>query len=150
MLPSAFVFLDSIPLTPNGKIDRAALPDPERVRRETETEYIPPRTEIENLIAGVWQEVLRLDRVGIHDNFFEVGGSSLLLVQANARLRERFNRHISMIDMFRYPTVNSMASFLSRDDEEAQVSFRQVAERAQKQADALRSRGRAKSRQWRN
>ena len=78
MVPSAFVLLESLPITPNGKVDRRALPSPEERRLQTAHEYEAPRTPLQRDLAAIWAEVLRLDRVGIHDNFFELGGHSLL------------------------------------------------------------------------
>ena len=85
MIPSAFVQLDAMPLTPNGKIDRRALPAPDYTRLEGQV--VPPRTPAEGLLAAIWQEVLELEQVGIHDNFFEVGGHSLLATQVISRIR---------------------------------------------------------------
>src|SRR5262249_24537574 len=86
MVPSAFVELEALPLTPNGKIDRRALPAPEddAVVRGA---YEAPRTPTEEVLAGIWRELLRLDRVGVHDNFFELGGHSLLATRVIARVR---------------------------------------------------------------
>jgi acyl-coenzyme A synthetase/AMP-(fatty) acid ligase len=81
MVPSAFVFLDRLPLTHNGKIDRKALPVPDQCRPELEEIYVAPRTPVEEMIAEIWAEVLKLDRVGVHDNFFDLGGHSLLATQ---------------------------------------------------------------------
>ncbi|MFN2514061.1 MAG: hypothetical protein ABR568_21940, partial [Pyrinomonadaceae bacterium] len=74
MMPSAFVMLDTMPLTPNGKVDRKALPAPDHVRPGLEGAFAAPRTPTEELLAGIWAEVLGVERIGIHDNFFELGG----------------------------------------------------------------------------
>ena len=87
MIPVAWMVLEKLPLTSNGKIDRGALPAPEG-RYEGMGDYIPPRTELERILAKVWGDVLRLDRVGVQDNFFELGGHSLLVVQMMERLRQ--------------------------------------------------------------
>jgi amino acid adenylation domain-containing protein len=110
MVPAAFVRLDALPLTPNGKLDRKALPPP---GEEHPAALSSPRTEAERAIAAVWKDVLGLDSVGVADNFFDLGGHSLLLVQAHARLREIFRQDFSVIDLFKYPTVGSLAGFLS-------------------------------------
>jgi hypothetical protein len=115
MIPAAFVVLSALPLTPNGKIDRRALPAPEKLRPELEAAYAPPRTEAERLVASVWEEVLRLEKVGTHDNFFDLGGHSLLTIQVHRKLREMFERELSIIDVFKYPTVSAMAGFLSQE-----------------------------------
>ncbi|NNF93561.1 MAG: amino acid adenylation domain-containing protein, partial [Altererythrobacter sp.] len=87
MLPSAFVLLDALPLTPNGKVDRAALPAPEAADHLT-AEYVAPRTPTEEILAGIWAEVLGVERVGVHDDFFELGGHSLLATQVISRVRQ--------------------------------------------------------------
>jgi amino acid adenylation domain-containing protein len=114
MIPSAFVPLDALPLTPNGKVDRKALPAPEVLRRELDVTYVMPQTEAEQAIAKVWQNTLKIEKIGIHDNFFELGGHSLLLVQINSQLRELFNTDLSLIEMFRYPTVSALADYFSQ------------------------------------
>jgi amino acid adenylation domain-containing protein len=116
MMPSAFVMMEAFPLTPNGKVNRAALPEPEPVRPELVTTFVMPRTEAEAAISGVWQEILRLDHLGMHDNFFDLGGHSLLLVQAHAKLQELFDHGLTVIDLFKYPTVSALARFLTRED----------------------------------
>jgi amino acid adenylation domain-containing protein len=115
MIPARFVRLDAMPLTPNGKLDRSALPMPDEVRAAAaqSAPLTPPRTKAESAIAAIWKELLGLDSVGIADNFFDLGGHSLLLVQIHARLREIFPREFSVIDLFKYPTVGSLADFLS-------------------------------------
>src|SRR6266545_2430212 len=88
MVPSAFVLLDKIPLTPNGKLDRKALPAPEEVRLESSSRYAAPRTPAEETLCRILSEVLRVERVGIYDNFFELGGHSLKATQALSRIRD--------------------------------------------------------------
>ncbi|OYD97947.1 non-ribosomal peptide synthetase [Nostoc sp. 'Peltigera membranacea cyanobiont' 210A] len=113
MIPSAFVLLETLPLTPNGKLDRRSLPAPETLRPELEAVYVMPQTEIEQTIATIWQKFINIEKIGIHDNFFELGGHSLLLVKVNNQLREIFKIDLSMLDMFRYPTISSLAEFFS-------------------------------------
>ncbi|MCA1568064.1 MAG: amino acid adenylation domain-containing protein [Acidobacteria bacterium] len=115
MIPSAFVTLDALPLTPNGKVDRKHLPDADGSRPELEEVYVAPRSELEREIANVWQEVLKVEKVGVHDNFFNLGGHSLLIVQVNSRLHEILRGDVSLIDMFKYPTVSALAEYLSRE-----------------------------------
>jgi amino acid adenylation domain-containing protein/non-ribosomal peptide synthase protein (TIGR01720 family) len=115
MLPGAFVVLDEWPLTPNGKIDRAALPAP--IQTTAVSPDAAPQTAIEQTIAAIWREVLRLEHVGIHDSFFDLGGHSLLLVQAHSKLSKLYD--LKMIDMFNYPTVHTLATFLSPAHETA-------------------------------
>jgi amino acid adenylation domain-containing protein len=114
MVPSAFVPLDALPLTPNGKVDRKALPAPEVLRPELDVTYVMPQTEAEQAIAKVWQNTLKIEKIGIHDNFFELGGHSLLLVQVNSQLRELFNTDLSLIELFRYPTISALAEYFSQ------------------------------------
>jgi amino acid adenylation domain-containing protein len=113
MVPSAFVTLDSLPLTPNGKVDRRALPSPEGLRADLAAAYVAPRTELEQMIATVWQEVLRVEKVGIHDNFFDMGGHSLLVVQVHRKLQEILQRSFLMTEMFKYPTISSFVEYLA-------------------------------------
>ncbi len=113
MVPSAFVTLDSLPLTPNGKVDRKALPSPEGLRLELAAAYVAPQTELEQMIATVWQEVLRVEKVGMHDNFFDLGGHSLLVVQVHSKLQEILKRNFLMTEMFKYPTISSLVEYLT-------------------------------------
>ncbi|MEH2261607.1 amino acid adenylation domain-containing protein [Nostoc sp.] len=110
MLPTAFVILESFPLTPNGKIDRRALPNPD-LQREL-SDYVMPNTEVERIIAGIWQKALVVEKVGIYNNFFELGGHSLLLVKVNQQLQEEFGLELSIVDMFNYPTIHSLSQYL--------------------------------------
>ncbi|HEV8581878.1 MAG TPA: amino acid adenylation domain-containing protein [Thermoanaerobaculia bacterium] len=114
MVPAAFVFLPALPLSPNGKVDAKALPAPERVRPELAAAFAAPKSELERIIAAVWQEALVVEKVGIHDNFFDLGGHSLLLAKVHARLREVLERDLSLVDLFKNPTVASLAEALSR------------------------------------
>ena len=107
MLPSAFVLLATLPLTPNDKIDRKALPAPEY--GNSEVEYRAPRTPMEKAIADIWTEVLNLPRVGLNDNFFELGGHSLLAVRLMNRIRHDLNIELSLRQLFETPTVSGLA-----------------------------------------
>ena len=113
MIPSFFVFLERFPLTPNGKIDRNALPSTDGERPQLDQGLVEPRTEIEELIAQVWREVLQLDKIGVHDNFFELGGHSLLATRVVARLRRSFNLDIALRKLFELPTVAGLAQHIS-------------------------------------
>ncbi|MDQ3959313.1 MAG: amino acid adenylation domain-containing protein, partial [Pseudomonadota bacterium] len=108
MIPSAFVFLEELPLTPNGKVDRRALPAPE-ISAQLEDRYVAPRTPLEEILAGIWGEVLGVERIGIHDNFFELGGHSLLAVQLLSRLRKFFKVEMTLRDLFEVSTVAELA-----------------------------------------
>ncbi len=109
MVPSAFVLLDALPLTANGKVDQRALPAPGGARPELDGDYVGPRSEDEELIADVWASVLGLDRVGVHDNFFELGGHSLLATRVISRLRDAFGIEIPLRPLFENPTVAGLA-----------------------------------------
>jgi len=110
MLHAAFVRLDDLPLTLNGKVDRQNLPIPEAVDRIQSTSYVAPRTVLEELLVQVWQEVFKLERIGIHDHFFELGGHSLLATQVVARLRHVLEQDIPLRTLFEHPTVAQLAS----------------------------------------
>ncbi|HKH46426.1 MAG TPA: amino acid adenylation domain-containing protein, partial [Thermoanaerobaculia bacterium] len=112
MVPSAAVFLDSLPLLPSGKVDRRRLPDPGKERPELEAAFVLPQTGRERLVAGIWQKVLGLDRVGIDDNFFDLGGHSLLAAEVHGKLRERFGTDLPLLELFRHPTVRALAGRL--------------------------------------
>lgn len=109
MIPSAFVMLDSIPRNPNGKPDRLSLPEPENVRPELETPFVPPQTPIEEKLAEIWKEVLGIDRVGIHDNFLELGGHSLLASRIISRAMDSFQLKIPLQILFKSPTIKDMS-----------------------------------------
>ncbi|PMB28761.1 non-ribosomal peptide synthetase, partial [Fischerella thermalis BR2B] len=115
MVPTAFVTLEALPLTPNGKVDRKALPAPDQTRPELETTYQPPQNDLEQTIANIWQEVLHVKEVGIYDNFFELGGQSLLLVQVHSKLQKILPQDLSLVEMFQYPTISSLAKYLSQE-----------------------------------
>jgi amino acid adenylation domain-containing protein len=121
MVPSTFSSLEAFPLTPNGKVDRRRLPEPDERRVVTRSPFLAPRGEMERAIATVWRAVLRLDDVGVEDNFFDLGGHSLLLVQVQAKLRTTLAREVAIVDMFRYPTVRAMAVYLARSAVEAEA-----------------------------
>jgi natural product biosynthesis luciferase-like monooxygenase protein len=111
MVPSAVVVLQAMPLTPNGKVDRRALPEPHAAPAMRPA--AAPENELEKTIAAIWREVLGLPQVGTSDNFFDLGGHSLLVVQVQRRLREACGREISITDMFRLPTIGALAAHLA-------------------------------------
>jgi amino acid adenylation domain-containing protein len=122
MVPSVFVAMEALPRTPNGKIDRRALPPPGEARERPEAAYVAPRGELERTIAQIWQEVLGLERVGTSDNFFDLGGHSLLMARVHARLQEAVRRELSMVELFQYPTVGALAHYLSPSEEQRPAS----------------------------
>lgn len=114
MVPAAFVFLEALPLTPNGKLDRQSLPSPRENQLMAETTYVAPRTPIETELAAIWSQLLGVERVGIHDNFFEVGGHSLLVTQAVARIRDIFEVELPLRVLFKVSTVAELAQAIER------------------------------------
>src|SRR6185503_8593682 len=115
MIPTFFVLLATLPVGPNGKVDVKALPDEGDIPSAVSASYVAPATEMERAITLLWQQVLRLERLGIHDNFFDVGGHSLAMVQVHGRLQTMCKRTLSLIDLFQYPTVHTLAAYLTRE-----------------------------------
>lgn len=136
MIPSAFVPLDELPLTPNGKVDRKALTRPEELQTERETAYVAPTTGAEKTVAKVWEELLHVEKVGLNDNFFDLGGHSLLVVQAQVKLRDALGVDLPVVRLFQYPTVNALARFLTERTEQ-QTPLKKVQDRAQRQRKAF-------------
>lgn len=119
MIPSYFLPVEKFQFTVNGKIDRNHLPQPNLQRMKLETDYIAPRTGLEKAIADIWKEILKIDKVGLQDNFFDLGGHSLHMIQVNnlvnERLKEELAAEISVATMFQYPTIGSLLQNLSPD-----------------------------------
>ncbi len=115
MIPSAFVMLDALPMTPNWKVDRQALPDPVASRLELDTPFVAPRTSVEKELTQIWAEVLSLDQVGIQDNFFDLGGHSLLANQVISRVINTFKVELSIKSFFESPTVADMAVVITEN-----------------------------------
>src|SRR5262249_38805558 len=127
MVPSAFVLLPSLPLTPSGKVDRRALAAMELGRPVLAAAFTAPRDSLEQALASIWCDVLKLDRVGVHDNFFDLGGDSLLSLQVVARIRAVLQVDLPLRELFAAPTVVGLADALRRDrDKGAEVD--QIAE----------------------
>jgi natural product biosynthesis luciferase-like monooxygenase protein len=123
MVPSHFVVLRDLPRTPNLKVDRKALPSPQSVvvAAPTAAPAVAPAGELEVLIAGIWQEVLKLPSVGVQDNFFDLGGHSLLAVQVHSRLKKALQRDLAITDLFRFPTIRGLVGFLGGEQEDEAV-----------------------------
>ncbi len=113
MIPTYFIRLDELPLTSNGKLDRKRLPVP---KVKIGSDYVAPDTEQEKKIADVWAEVLGLEKIGIHNNFFDLGGNSLDIIKLNSNLNEVFGRDIPLIIMFRYPTISKFGQYLDQEE----------------------------------
>jgi thioesterase domain-containing protein/acyl carrier protein len=115
MMPAAFVMIEALPLTPNRKLDRSALPAPDQTHRERTGEYKAPRSEVEEMLADIWREVLAVERVGVDDNFFELGGHSLMAVRLFATMEKNFGRRLPLATLFQAPTISQLAAILQKD-----------------------------------
>ena len=113
LIPSAFVILEALPMTANGKVDRAALTIPREACEEASAQ-VPPRTPAEELVARIWGLILGVEQVGVYSNFFDLGGHSLLATQIIHRLREIFRKDLPLRALFEMPTVNGMVDVLSQ------------------------------------
>jgi amino acid adenylation domain-containing protein len=144
MIPSGFVFLDALPLTRHGKIDRAALPAPDAAARR-QARYVTPRNEVEHIIAGIWQNILQVERVGREDNFFDLGGHSLAMVKVHAELRTAFSQDdLSIVELFKYPTISLLGEyFTGRNGRSADL--RRVQTRVEKRRQAAQRRQKVQS-----
>ena len=137
MVPSEIVVLGEMPLTANGKIDRRALLSLERPRAVLAEAYVAPQNEMEQAIANLWRETLRLEKVGRVDNFFDLGGHSLLMLELHTKLQETFDADLALVEMFKYPTVASLAQYLGQTRQSA-PDYEQINERAARQNAAHR------------
>jgi amino acid adenylation domain-containing protein len=145
MVPSYFMFLDNLPLTPNGKTDHKALPAPDREKVESGAKYIAPKNELQKTIADIWQQVLNIQKVGMNDNFFEIGGHSLLLVRVYYRLCDAINKKFSLTDLFKYPTIGTLAAYLAGENGKEEVAVMQESvKRAEARRAAIQQRRQAK------
>jgi amino acid adenylation domain-containing protein len=138
MIPSAFIRLDALPLTSNGKVDRGALPRPDDVSAKPRHDYVAPRAEFERSLANIWQQVLRVAMVGVEDNFFDLGGHSLLLVRLIQEIQNSLGLEVSLMEVFEHPTVASLARHLSSKAVEEKVIA--TSESASGEAEARRRR----------
>jgi acyl carrier protein len=141
MVPAAFVMLDTLPLTANGKVDRRALPAPDATRQELQVPFVAAATDAEQKIAAIWKEAIGIDGIGVNDNFFEVGGDSLIMIEVQWRLKDVFSRNVPLAQMFQHPTVRSLAAALSRrSPEEAEAAGSTSRSRAQTRLEAVKQR----------
>ena len=124
MIPSAFVWLDSIPVTANGKVDYRALPAPTLERPDLGVEYVAPQSELERQLLGTWSELAQVSGIGVNDNLFELGVNSLLVVRGVARLRERHGFELPVVKVFQFPTIAGMAKFLEGKKETVRAGTR--------------------------
>ncbi|MBN1411854.1 MAG: amino acid adenylation domain-containing protein [Spirochaetales bacterium] len=122
MVPSAWVPMTAFPLNDNGKIDRNALPEPKQQRQTAETGQTEPLTRIQDEIINIWKEVLKVDRVRLSDNFFDLGGHSLLLYRVRRSIEQKLQVEIGILELFEYPSVKTLAQYLAgKDDKEASL-----------------------------
>jgi amino acid adenylation domain-containing protein len=135
MVPASVVFLDALPRTPNGKVDRKALPAPDRSRPDLRATYQAPRNETEKEIAAVWKTALDIDRVGVDDNFFDLGGHSLLMPRVHAQLRSTVAPNLSLVELFQYPTVRTLAARIAPEEAVALTRSRRRPATSEQQRD---------------
>ena len=107
------LFVAGLQLTANGKVDKSALPAPVADQVELSRDYLPPHNQLERDIAAIWQECLRVNRVGRHQNFFDIGGNSLITIQVQSKLAQRLGKEVPVIDLFRFPTISALAEHLA-------------------------------------
>ncbi|MDX1694405.1 MAG: amino acid adenylation domain-containing protein [Ketobacteraceae bacterium] len=112
MVPAAYVFMDRLPITPNGKFDKRALPDPDPDAFQV-AEYVAPRNNVEEAMVAIWQDVLGLPQVGIYDDFFELGGHSLLITKVSSRIKEHLNVELPLRTLFEVPTIAALAEIIA-------------------------------------
>jgi amino acid adenylation domain-containing protein len=136
MIPHSFEIHDSLPLNPNGKVNINALPMPRAIHDGRDKLYNAPKTRAEVVIGKVWSEFLKNDKIGIYDNFFDIGGHSLLIMQIHSKLKGMFKKELNIIDMFKYPTISSLAGYLSQEQEE-QPGYAHIYDRARMQREAF-------------
>jgi amino acid adenylation domain-containing protein len=130
MIPNTIMVLESLPLSPNGKVNKRALPTPQILQPQTLANNEVPQTEAEAMLAAIWREVLQLEKVGIYDNFFDLGGHSLLIAKVTAKIQEVFGQEISPIEIFKYPTIHSFANYLNKN-----INKKSSATQSQERAD---------------
>jgi amino acid adenylation domain-containing protein len=137
MIPAAFVFLDVLPLTVNGKLDREALPKPGPERPRLASEYVAPQTGMEKILADLWQKALRQDAVGVNDNFFDLGADSLMLTTLHRQLQQELKREFPITVVFQFPTIATLAAYLDRPADDASLVANKAKSRAELQRAAM-------------
>ncbi|HLJ81447.1 MAG TPA: alpha/beta fold hydrolase, partial [Ktedonobacterales bacterium] len=116
MVPAAFVLLDHLPLTPNGKVDRRALPAPDRTHIDAESAHVEPRTSVEQQLTGIWEELLGIHPISVRDNFFDMGGHSLLAARLMARIQKAFGINLPLTMLFERATIEDLARTIEQPD----------------------------------
>ena len=141
MMPSIFVGIDVFPLTPNGKIDRRALPKPDQTNVGGDDAYVAPQNNLQRQIVSIWKEILNVDQVGIHDNFFDLGGHSILVGRLHSHLitdlEDITDNDISVVDLFTYPTINSLIQYLGQADSDKPSLLQASSDRIKKQRERV-------------
>jgi acyl carrier protein len=136
MVPSALLVLEALPLTASGKVDRRALPAPEAPTDAERAAYVAPSSDLEHTLAEVWRQELRVEQVGRDDNFFDLGGTSLLATRVQVALQQKLGRELSLVALFTYPTVGTLAKHLS-EQRDAPPALARVEGEAQRQKEGL-------------
>jgi acyl carrier protein len=143
MIPAEFVIVERMPLTSNCKVDRLELLNMKVSSLESDTAFMSPTTEVEQIIAEIWKDLLQVDRVDVEESFFHLGGHSLLLARIQSRLKEVLNEDIPIISFFKYPTIRSLAEHL-KQTQVAPRSFQRNIDRAQARREAAKRRSQPK------
>jgi acyl carrier protein len=115
MVPSYFVRLEEMPLTPNGKINKKALPEPLEFSGFSGVTYVEPQDDLQRMVAGVWKEELELEKVGVNDNFFDLGGNSMDVIRVSNRLKEVLQIDVTVVSLFKYRTIRSFVEYLGQE-----------------------------------
>jgi amino acid adenylation domain-containing protein len=139
MIPAAFERLDVIPLNANGKVDWNALPEPTALRPVLNTAYLAPENELEQKILQIWQDVLKIEKIGVNDNFFELGGNSILISQAHQRIKSTLQCEITLVDMFKYPTIRLLAQNMSQNEQQKNM-FLEIQDEVEKRKQMMNQR----------
>jgi acyl carrier protein len=142
MVPSAFIFLDAMPLSANGKLDRRELPLPDAVTTQAGKTFVAPRNELEKTIAAILKHVLQIDNVSIYDSFFELGATSVHVIRVHNQLVKILGREIPVVKMFEHPTVQKLAHFIAEAHEDhpllqqsgERIEIRRAAQQNRRQA----------------
>lgn len=138
MVPGLFVLLENLPLTPNGKIDRKALPNPDHLFLRTRGKFVAPKTDTERVIVEIWREILHVTEIGVQDNFFDLGGHSLLVTQVRGKLREKLGIELPLLDLFRFTTVRTLAQHITNGKSEISPERQSILKRVELQRRVLK------------
>lgn len=141
MVPGVFVMMESLPVSASGKIDRLSLPEPDSARPSLEVSYVEPKSDAEMVLAVIWKELFKLERVGVNDNFFDLGGNSMLMIEARAKVIDAFKTDVSMVQMFKYASISSLARFLALSGETTAAVIAPAPEQIEKRRESMKSRG---------